>query len=77
MRNKTAYRKYLCRGCGCTKSQALADARTLAFQDEFLRGVYTCCQIVGWADEQWLTWVEAAAEDGKPVGDVTKPLEIV
>jgi hypothetical protein len=77
MRNQTIYRKDLCRRCGCTDSRALADARTLGFQDEFQRRVYTCCQIVGWADEQWLAWVEAAVEDGKSVDDATKLLEIV
>jgi len=37
--------------------------------------MYACCQIVAWADEQWLAWVEAAEEDGKVVDDVTRPLE--
>jgi hypothetical protein len=77
MRTQTPYRENICRRCGCTHAQAAADARTLGFQDEFQHDAYTCCQIVGWADEQWLAWVEAATEDGKQVDDVTKPLEIV
>jgi hypothetical protein len=32
---------------------------------ELQRGIYTCCQIVAWADEQWLAWAEAARQDGK------------
>ncbi len=30
-----------------------------------------------WADEQWQAWITAAAEDGKPEEEVTKPLEIM
>jgi hypothetical protein len=55
----------------------MADARTLGLQKELQCGIYTCCQIAAWADEQWLAWVEAAEEDGKPVDDVTRPLEFV
>jgi hypothetical protein len=53
----------------------LDDARTLGLLKELQRGMYTCCQIVAWADEQWLAWVEAAEEDGKAADDVTRPLE--
>ena len=66
----------ICRHCGCTASQAAADALVLGFQDEFDAGAYTCCQVVAWADEQWLAWAEAAAEDGKSEEEATKPLEI-
>jgi hypothetical protein len=66
---------YLCRSCGSTRFQALADARTIGFQRELQNGVFTCCQIVAWADEQWLAWVEAAQQDGKSVDDVTSPLQ--
>jgi hypothetical protein len=66
---------YICRTCGCTESQAIADARTLGLQRELQNGLYTCCQIAAWADEQWLAWLEAAEEDGKPTDAVTKPLE--
>jgi len=48
----------------------------LGLNDEFERGLYSCCQLVAWADEQWLAWIEAASEDGKPVDKATKPLEI-
>ncbi|HEY6988868.1 MAG TPA: hypothetical protein VH369_10815 [Bryobacteraceae bacterium] len=67
----------VCRFCGCTESQARADARVLGLVDEFESGLHGCCQLVAWADEQWLAWMEAASEDGKPVDKVTKPLEIV
>ncbi len=66
----------LCRGCGCTEAQAAADAKALGFHDEFRAGIYTCCQVVQWADEQWLAWLRAAAEDGKTPQEVTQPLEI-
>jgi hypothetical protein len=49
----------------------------LGFQEEFQGGVYTCCQVVAWADEQWLAWTEAAAEDGRSEEEVTRPLEIL
>jgi len=67
----------ICRHCGCTASQAAADALVLGFEDEFEAGAYSCCQVVAWADEQWLAWTEAAAEDGRPEEEVTKPLEIL
>jgi hypothetical protein len=67
----------ICRTCGCTEHQALEDATTLGFQGEFQNGTYTCCQIVAWADEQWLAWAEAAEQDGTPVEEATKPLEAV
>jgi hypothetical protein len=67
--------RYICRTCGYTASQAIADARTLGFQRELQNGVYTCCQIAAWADEQWLAWLEAAEEDGKSADAVTQPLE--
>jgi hypothetical protein len=66
----------VCRFCGCTESQAMADAMVLGLNDEFERGLYSCCQLVAWADEQWLAWIDAASEDGKPVDKATKPLEI-
>jgi hypothetical protein len=66
----------ICRNCGCTTAQAAADALALGFQNEFEAGAYACCQMVVWADEQWLAWSEAAAEDGKSEEEATKPLEI-
>jgi hypothetical protein len=64
-----------CRTCGSTESQIVDDARTLGLLKELQSGIYTCCQIVVWADEQWLAWTQAAEEDGKAVDDVTRPLE--
>lgn len=66
----------VCRNCGCTTLQATADAQVLGFRDEFESGAYTCCQVVTWADEQWLAWSEAAEEDGKSGEEATKFLEI-
>lgn len=48
----------------------------LGLNDEFESGLHSCCELVAWADEQWLAWIEAASEDGKPVDEVTEPLEI-
>lgn len=67
----------VCRFCGCTELQARADAMVLGLNDEFESGLHSCCQLVAWADEQWLAWIEAASEDGKPVDKVTEPLEIL
>jgi hypothetical protein len=66
----------LCRQCGCNEPEAAADARALGFEAEFASGVYTCCQVVQWADEQWLAWMEAAEQDGKALEEITRPLEI-
>jgi hypothetical protein len=66
----------VCRDCGCNQSQAAADALVLGFEEEFASGTYTCCQVVQWADEQWLAWSKAAEQDGKKMEDITLPLEI-
>lgn len=67
----------ICRICGSRESQTVADARALGLLKELESGMYTCCQIVAWADEQWLAWVQAAEEDGKRADDVTRPLDSV
>lgn len=65
-----------CRNCGSKQTAAAADARALGLLEEFLAGDYSCCQIVQWADEQWLAWQDAGREDGKSFEEVTRPLEI-
>lgn len=65
----------VCRNCGSTEALAAADARALGILNEFLAGVYTCCQTVQWADEQWLAWQDAACEDGKDPEEVTNALK--
>lgn len=66
----------ICSGCGCTESLALAHAKALGFLLEFQSGIYTCCQIAEWADEQWSAWFEATQEYGKSVENVTRPPEL-
>ena len=65
-----------CRNCGCTRAAAAADARAVGLLEDFLAGIYTCCQVVQWADEQWAAWQDAGREDGKAVERITEPLEI-
>ena len=60
-----------CTTCGRSESQILADAKTLGLQQELESGIYTCCQISEWADEQWLAWFEAAHEGAKDADEVT------
>ena len=60
-----------CTNCGRTGSQIAADARTLGLLQEFQSGVYSCCQIAAWADEQWLAWFDATQEDSRLVDNVT------
>jgi hypothetical protein len=67
--------QYRCRTCGSTESEAIADARTLGLKRQLQSGLYNCCQITAWADEQWLAWLEAAEEDGKSGDAITQPLE--
>lgn len=63
--------------CGCNQAQAAAKARVLGFEEEFASGIYTCCQVGQWADEQRLAWLSVAEQDGKmPEEDVARPLEI-
>jgi hypothetical protein len=65
----------VCRRCRCNEAAA-ADARTVGLLDEFLAGIYTCCQVVHWADEQWLAWQEAGGQDRKVPEEVARPLEV-
>jgi hypothetical protein len=53
-----------CDACGLTETQALADAKTLGLLEEFRGGVYTCCQVAMWGDEQWLAWLDAVDGGG-------------
>ncbi|HEX4772754.1 MAG TPA: hypothetical protein VH351_18115 [Bryobacteraceae bacterium] len=66
----------ICRQCGCTQALAAADARAVGYLNQFIAGTYTCCQVVEWADEQWVAWQDAASEDGKSIEEATTPLEI-
>ena len=43
----------------------MADARTLGLEQEFQNGIYSCCQIAEWAQEQWSAWFQATEEDAK------------
>jgi hypothetical protein len=52
-----------CTKCGRAEPQITADARTLGLLQELQSGMYTCCQISQWADEQWLAWCNATQED--------------
>ena len=61
-----------CTNCKRSDSQTVADAKTLGLLQEFQCGIYTCCQIAEWADEQWSAWFEATQEDGKSVDEVTR-----
>ena len=65
----------ICRHCGCTAVQAIDDAKSLGFGRELQNGTYTCCQVVAWADEQWLAWMEAAEEDGMSPDGLTSPVK--
>ena len=58
---------YTCTTCGRTNSEAITDARSLGLQQELQSGIYTCCQITAWADEQALAWFEALHADAKPI----------
>jgi hypothetical protein len=42
-----------CEKCGCTAEEAIANAKSLSFEQEFESGAYTCCQLAGWAHESW------------------------
>jgi hypothetical protein len=52
-----------CTKCGRAEPQIKADAKTLGLLQELESGVYTCCQISQWTDEQWLAWFRATQED--------------
>ena len=65
-----------CTNRGRTESQLIADAKTLGLLQELESGLYTCCQISQWADEQCLAWFEALAHDGKIADDVITGLDL-
>jgi hypothetical protein len=52
-----------CTICGRSESQVTADAKALGLVQELECGIYSCCQISEWADEQSLAWAKAAHED--------------
>ena len=58
------------------ESQITADAKTLGLLQEFQSGVYNCCQIVEWADEQCWAWIEAAEGDSRLVDNMTGRTEV-
>ncbi len=64
----------VCNSCGCDRAQAVLYARAIDFEAEFLAGLYDCCQVVQWSEEQWLAWREAACEDGKTIDEVMPAL---
>jgi hypothetical protein len=57
---------HTCTTCGRTESQATAEARAVGLMQEFLDGMYTCCQVAQWANEQLVAWFEAIHADGEP-----------
>ena len=60
-----------CMNCERTEEQVITDANSLGLLQEFQLGVYTCCQISEWADEQWLAWFQATQEDIKRLDELT------
>ena len=62
-----------CAICGRKGSQVIADAKTLGLLQEFECGIYSCCQISEWADEQWLAWSKAAHEDANCADKADNP----
>ena len=65
----------VCEICGYNQSQVLADAKSLGLEEEFERGIYTCCQITEWADEQWLAWFEAIGADEDRLREAARLLQ--
>jgi hypothetical protein len=64
-----------CQRCECTITEATADALFLGLEKEFETKIYSCCEIVAWAAEQWGAWTEAAiAELSKPEADIRRTL---
>jgi hypothetical protein len=62
-----------CESCGRSASQVLTDAKALGLHQELQSGIYTCCQISQWADEQWSAWFQATGEDAIPADEMIKP----
>jgi hypothetical protein len=60
-----------CMNCGRSEELVIADASSLGLLQEFQSGVYNCCQISEWADEQWLAWFQATQEDIERLDELT------
>ena len=58
-----------CITCRRSNPQIFADAKALGLLEQFQCGIYSCCQISEWADEQWLAWSKAAHEDANVAGE--------
>jgi hypothetical protein len=52
------------------------EAKTLGLQNEFHRGIYSCCQITDWAHEQRSVWLEATQQDAKDPHDLSASTEL-
>lgn len=52
-----------CEQCGCTPSEATAEARALGLEQEFQAGIYTCCELDRLGEEQWRACLEAAVAE--------------
>jgi hypothetical protein len=66
----------VCRTCGRSESLTIADAKAIGLQQEFERGIYTCCQIAAWAEEQSIAWFEATHEWCIPADEVSASVEL-
>ncbi|MBV8571991.1 MAG: hypothetical protein JO319_15340 [Acidobacteriaceae bacterium] len=53
----------ICTVCGYSESKVIAGARLLGLEADFRSGLYSCCQIAQWADEQSAAWLEAMQQD--------------
>ena len=65
-----------CKTCGCTRGEVEVDARTLDLLDDFQTGRYRCCDIVRWADEQRLAWLDATDQDANEAWQMTETAPI-
>jgi len=64
-----------CAKCGRMESEIAGDARRLGLLSELQQGLYTCCQISEWADEQLSAWLEAMYQDAQLFDEIGGPNE--
>jgi hypothetical protein len=63
----------ICAVCGRTETEAIAEAKAVGLQQQFQAGIYSCCQIARWADEQaWACSTSSGVYD--PRGTRSRPL---
>jgi hypothetical protein len=65
-----------CANCGRSESEIFADAKALGLYQQLQCGIYTCCQISQWAEEQSAAWFEATHDDAMVADEMIRQPDV-